>query len=373
MSPTSSQISAIRPTMSPVGMSTAMRPDICAVPAQLAPQRPTAAGNPLTVKTLSEAEPQLLPDHPVDDDEEFLLASRGDRRPRGAVMSTAFAADGLGGGAHDGRQVEALRDELPRAPRADLDPVLRVRESDDREVFVHARGSVRHSGGDAHDGVADLVGAVEVLDRRHLLDPDLVDEVEEVDERLPVPSKEREGLLKGFPSVAPAHAMADVGPVVSAARVDERPVLLRIAERAPLLLLEERVHLADQPLRLLRPDAAVEHVADELRHDEPLLARRQLAPRNPSVVLFRLEPELEEERDARLAVPGEPRDPGVVRVLQHLVDGTRLPPEEAEVRVGVEHPRFDPVLQDLAVESPHAAVPALPRGHDPGRGLQRRP
>src|SRR3989454_683510 len=263
MSPTSSQISAIRPSMSPVGMSTAMRPGICAVPAQLAPQRPTAAGNPLTVKTLSEAEPQLLPDHPVDD---------------------------------------------------------------------------------AHDGVADLVGAMEVLDRRHLLDPDLVDEVEGVDERLPVPSEEREGLLEGFPSIAPAHAMADVGPVVPAARVDERPVLLRIAERAPLLLLEERVHLADQPLRLLRPDAAVEHVPDELRHDEPLLARRQLAPRNPSVVLFRLEPELEEERDARLAVPGEPRDPGVVRVLQHLVDGTRLPPEEAEVRVGVEHPRFDPVL-----------------------------
>ena len=77
------------------------------------------------------------------------------------------------------------------------------------------------------------------------------------------------------------------------------------------------------------------------------------------VLDLQVDPKLEEERDARLFVPAQARDPGVCRVLKHLVCGPRLSSVEAEIDVRLQHAGGDSVRQDRPIvtgESPELLI-----------------
>src|SRR5207302_1727195 len=69
----------------------------------------------------------------------------------------------------------------------------------------------------------------------------------------------------------------------------------------------------------LHTAAAFEHVRDEGGHDPPLLSVVKVRPTPPVLLHLEVDPQLEQEGDARILIPAEPRDPGVGGVLQHLV------------------------------------------------------
>jgi hypothetical protein len=74
----------------------------------------------------------LIAHHAVRNFQELLFGPWRDRRARRTVMAAAESSDGRAGGLHDRREIEALRDEFAGRPGADLDPVIRLGEGDDR-------------------------------------------------------------------------------------------------------------------------------------------------------------------------------------------------------------------------------------------------
>src|SRR5207245_6956291 len=82
-------------------------------------------------------------------------------------------------------------------------------------------------------------------------------------------------------------------------------------------------------------------------------------PAAPPVARLQVGPELEEEREARLFVAAQPRDPGVRRVLKHLVCGPRLSSVEAEIDVRFQHAGGNSVRHDRPIvtgESPELLI-----------------
>src|SRR5436189_5901544 len=93
---------------------------------------------------------------------------------------------------------------------------------------------------------------MEVLDRVHLIDPSGRDGLHGVDQVFPVSAQETEGLREGILAVPAAHSVTHLRLIVSTARVDQGPELLRIAGRTSGGLADERVRLPAQPLTSLR-------------------------------------------------------------------------------------------------------------------------
>src|SRR6266699_1772006 len=172
--------------------------------------------------------------------------------------------------------------------------------------------------------------------------------------------------------VAAAHPISDVGLVVPTARVDQGPELLRIARRASGRLPDEGVRLSDEALDLLDSAPAFEHVGRKGRDDSALLPAVQIGPAPPVFLHLQVDPEFEEERDARLLVAAKPRNPRVGGVLQHLVCGPGLPSEEPKVDLRRNDAGGDAVLEDRAVvpgESAELLVLDVPdRADDRDRG-----
>src|SRR6266540_5043284 len=102
--------------------------------------------------------------------------------------------------------------------------------------------------------------------------------------------------------IAAAHPIPDVGLVVPTARVDQRPELLRIARRTSGRLPHERIRLADESFDLLDSAPAFEHVRRKRGDDPPFLPAVQIGPAPPVLLRLEVDPELEEERNARFLV-----------------------------------------------------------------------
>src|SRR3989337_744977 len=124
-----------------------------------------------------------------------------------------------------------------------------------------------------------------------------------------------------IPSSLAADPVRDLGGVVPPARVDQRAELLRVPRRAPDRLPDEGVDLADESLRLPPSAPAADHVPPGVGDYPPLLPRVEFGPCAPGVLDLQVDPDFQEEGDARLPVPAEPRDPRVRGILEHLVDG----------------------------------------------------
>ena len=132
-------------------------------------------------------------------------------------------------------------------------------------------------------------------------------------------AQEPQGLSEELVAVAAADAIADLRLVVSAAGIHQRPEFLRVPGRASRGFSDQGVRLAGKPFRFLHTAAAFEHVRDEGGHDPPLLSVVKVRPTPPVLLHLEVDPQLEQEGDARILIPAEPRDPGVGGVLQHLV------------------------------------------------------